>query len=75
MLLFDGCEGNIAGYCTLVLYFPSPVACEKTAANTINCVVQSLGTDHSENMTYCSSLRNFDLLISSLNLSMLPSEI
>ena len=39
------------------------------------CVVQSLGTDHNENMTYYSSLRNFPLLISSLNLWMLPSEI
>ena len=37
--------------------------------------MQSLGTDHNENMTYCSVLRDFADFISTLNLSMLPSEI
>ena len=39
------------------------------------CVVQSLGTDHNENMTYYSSLRDFAVFISTHNVWMLLSEI
>ena len=35
-LLFDGYEGNMTGYCTLVLYFHSPVARENMAAHSCN---------------------------------------
>ena len=34
--LFDGWEGNMAGCCTLVLYFHLPVACENTVAHLCN---------------------------------------
>ena len=33
LLLFDGWEGNMAGYCTLVLYFHSPGAHKNTTAH------------------------------------------
>ena len=35
-LLFDVWEGNMAGYCTLVLYFHSSVARKNTAARSCN---------------------------------------
>ena len=36
LILFDLWEGNWAGYCTLVLYFHSPVACKNTATHPCN---------------------------------------
>ena len=36
LILFDLREGNRAGYCTLVLYSDSTVACENTATHPCN---------------------------------------
>ena len=47
----------------------------RTGPQNMHAAVQSLGTDHNENMTYDSILRYFAVLISTFNIWMLLSEI